>query len=217
MLSFALLSRYGPPSGANNAMNREKRMQCQGAPPSGYTLLEMLVTIAVMMIVLAIGIPSVNTLKRSYELQSSSTGLMNQLELARQTARTENRKVEVRFYVDSSMTPPVYRSLRLLLLSVDGSVASQFQKPFTLPDTISISSDSTLSSLLPLPDKTDEMGTYRGVSFLPNGTMDTTGGSLPTLTLLPNIPKVARAGELPPDFATIQIDPRTGHTKFFRP
>lgn len=188
-------------------------------PQTGFSLIELLMAITIMMVLVTLGIRSVGAIRSGYELQSSSTGVMNQLELARQTARTQNRKVEVRFYGDSTVAPPIYREVGMWLISVDGTAATPLQKPFRLAAGIGISSDSTFSSLLPLCDKTgtDEKGAYRAFSFLPDGTMDTTGSSLPTLTLMADTAKAARPGELPPNFATIQIDPRSGRTKFFRP
>jgi uncharacterized protein (TIGR02596 family) len=200
-------------------MNGTKISMNSAALQRGFTLIELLMTVTIMVAVVALGVNSVGGLRSSLGLQSASAELIGQFDLARQTARTKHRKVEVRFYANASAAMPDYRSIRMFLISADGLEVTPLQQAFALPDSIGICADQTFSSLLSAGDKSgvDARGSYCGFSFLPDGTVDVAGGSLPTLTLVPVPAKAVGPGKLPPNFATLQIDPRTGRTKFFRP
>lgn len=189
----------------------------RAASLQGFTLVELLAVLAIMGAVTALCVPSISYFKRSLELQSGLSELAAQLETGRQTARTLNRKVEVRFYLDEERNVPVCRSLRLFLLSMDGTTARPLRQAYYLPGTVNISRSSTFSSLLSLCGTgTDDKGNFCALYFLPDGTVDLAGTNLPTLTLLPDMSS-REPDVLPANFATLQIDPRTGRTFSFRP
>ena len=185
---------------------------------TGFSLIELLAVMSIITLVSAICIPSLSSVKSDIELQACTSDVIGQLSIARQAARTNNRKVEVRFYSDTASAPTIYRSIQLFILSMDGTEARPLLKPFNLPSSISISGSTTFSSLLTLCAKTgtDAKGQYCALQFLSNGTIDSTSTSLPTLTLLPET--MSKSSDiLPRLFATIQIDPRTGRTLYFHP
>src|SRR4051812_28032047 len=66
----------------------------------GFTLIEMLVTLAVMALLLMVGLPSMNTWMQNTQLRSSAEGIQGGLQLAR--AEALRRNVQVRFqFVDT--------------------------------------------------------------------------------------------------------------------
>ena len=69
------------------------------APASrAFSLVELLVVIAVIAIVAGFAVPAVTTMLRGSQLTQGSQMVVDQIALARQTALSKNRSIEVRFY-----------------------------------------------------------------------------------------------------------------------
>jgi len=198
----------------------------------GFTLLELLAVIAIIAIITVAVVPAVTGPLRSSNLTNGSLALMDTLNLARQTALTNNSPVEVRIYKTGGATSPTdlqYRAYRLF--SVDANNNKQALGTLKhLTEPVIISSGTTLSSLMagrsgnsvqpedyPVPDNT----AYIWFRFRPNGGTDLTpvegtGSNWFLTLLLENAPTTGTAG-LPANYFTIQIDPVTGRARSFRP
>jgi len=85
---------------------------------TGFTLVELLVVMAIIAILIFAVSGSLTGVMHSYQLTSAGQNVIGQLALARQTALTSNHAVQVRFYQlpdynqSSTSTPSVFRGLQ---------------------------------------------------------------------------------------------------------
>lgn len=204
----------------------------QSHNPAGFTLLELLGVLAIIIIVSAAVVPSLTGITGSSSLTTGSSMFADALNLARQTALADNCPVEVRIYkTGSAANPSDPQYCAFNLFKVDDSNAKQaLGKLRRLPDPIIISPSSQYSSLMagrsgnsavpedyPMPKDTP----YIWFRFKPNGSTDLTPvegpGSNWFVTLVSrNAPIKANTG-LPANYFTIQIDPTTGRARSYRP
>jgi uncharacterized protein (TIGR02596 family) len=197
----------------------------------GFSLVEMLVVIAIMVILMAIVIPASTSLMGGMNIGSSAGMITDELNFARQTALSRNRDVEVRFYKLGSKfdgSDKQYRAFRSFL--VDGLDSASW-KPLSrikqLSEPIIISDDTTYSSLL---DAVGSPCLVKGSETLPStGSVDYVGflfrangdTSLKPVTkkwfLTLYSQKAKTTVGLPPNYFTLQVDPVTGRTRSYRP
>lgn len=62
---------------------------------NGFTLIELLVTVTVLGIILAIAVPSFDAMIRNYRLQSTTSQLVDSINLARNTALSSNQVITI--------------------------------------------------------------------------------------------------------------------------
>src|SRR5579871_1519334 len=111
---------------------------------NSFTLIEMLVVLAIMAILTSLTIPAAIKVLRSSNLTAGGNRLVDQLALARQTAMARNCHVEFRIYelpdptISSSATPAVYRAFQSFSLDNDGSQTNAISKVIFLPDGIAM-------------------------------------------------------------------------------
>jgi uncharacterized protein (TIGR02596 family) len=199
--------------------------------PRAFSLVEMLVVIAIMITLMAIVIPASSSLMGGMNLSRSAGMITDELNFARQTALSRNRDVEVRFYKQGSKldgNDKQFRAFRSFL--IEGADLASW-KPLSrvkqLPEPIIISDEVNYSSLLGAPAgnglvKSNESlpggGNADYVSFLfrANG-----GTSLKPVTanwfLTLYSQKTKTGVALPPNYFTAQVDPVTGRTRSYRP
>jgi uncharacterized protein (TIGR02596 family) len=200
---------------------------------SGFTLIEMLVVMAIIGIILALTLPATTTILRGNRMTQATQIVVDRLALARQTAITRNHAVEVRFYQFADPEVPgaasSFRALQALEV-VKANVVLPLEKLQPLPTAIIIDSAQSLSSLLDKNKRTKVTATaaspplprvgtnysYIALRFRPDGSTDL----LPTADWFLTLHSETNGDGLatpPANFVTVDIDPVSGTLKFFRP
>lgn len=203
---------------------------------AAFSLVELLVVVSIVTLLAVFSIPAYTSIGKSVGLNDSAGKIVDQLNLARQTAISKNRNIEVRFYkapdpLDN--TKKVYRAIRIRQnnnTSTNDLVRIQY-----LANGVQISDGANFSSLIASvssggnsPVRASDLlsassGTcdYVQFQYRPDGSTDlptTSGASAWYLTiLLEQDIKNGPVSGLPPNFVTIQIDPNTGRPKLYRP
>src|SRR5471032_1970978 len=123
---------------------------------AGFSLIELLVVLAIIAIVSAFAIPGIMGALQSSSLTSAGDEVSAMLSLARQHAMARNRQVEVRWYqfADPSFpgevagTPSTghFRAVQAFEINESGT-AVEFTKMQRLPTGIIMDAGATLSSL----------------------------------------------------------------------
>jgi uncharacterized protein (TIGR02596 family) len=207
---------------------------------SAFTLIELLVVVTIMAILLAYVVPAANNILGGTNITRATQMVEDQLNLARQSAISLNRPVEVRFYQyhDPSMSGTNYcfRALQSWEVVKANSFIA-LEKVQILPagiimDKGTSSATTTLSSLFypngnvigpPGPASLSMVGTqysYVAMHFTASGATDLlpTGG--PSGSWFLTLHAETKGDGLsipPPNFVTIQVDPVSGTLEFFRP
>ncbi len=211
--------------------------------PDAFSLVELLVVMAIISVLMFLAIPAITGTVRGSQLTTAGNNLIEQLNLARQTAMTRNCEVEFRFYKvpDSGATvsspPTTYRIYQSYSLDENGQQTNAITKPIFLPDGVTISSTSTYSSLLPASPSNPPYsvsGTAAGTSlglygpssynymdfhFRANGSTDLNPNSSSTwfISLINEHDSSVGPTGLPNNFFTVQVDALSGHARSFRP
>lgn len=124
---------------------------------SAFSLVELLIVVAIIGIIAGFGVPAVTGVLRGSALTTATSQLTDTLSLARQHAISKNRTVEVRFYrfgdpeqPGEDRTKPAtgqFRAFQYFELSETGTIVpiGKFQR---IPDTIVMNPGAKLSTLL---------------------------------------------------------------------
>lgn len=122
----------------------------------GFTLIELLVVISILATIAAFIIPAATKIAPASQLTQAGQMITDQLSLARQTALSENRAVEVRFYQFGDPSTPgeqvsnpslgKYRALQLFEIMDSGSAVAM-EMIQRVPPTVIMDSGATLSSI----------------------------------------------------------------------
>lgn len=197
----------------------------------GFSLVEILVVSAVLVVLLAIAVPAFTTIAQGTAVTSAGDLLADNLLLAAQDARTRNRTVEFRLIKMPSADGgggSVYRAVQLWASRSDNSPREPFQRLILLPGGAAVSESASLSPLLPASAGTmtvqGESREYAALVFRANGTVAVlgAGGAQGTfsasegmLTIVPE--RYAGSAETPDNFYSVHINPVTGAVRAFRP
>lgn len=212
-------------------------------PARGFTLVELLVVLAILGVIAVFIVPASNSVLRGSQLSQGGQMVNDQLALARQIAVSSNHSVEVRFYryadplmpgeTAGSPTTGRYRALQVFQI-LDAGAASPLGKIMTVPPSIIIDSGPTLSSILTLtktwnaPQGDPQTNLPNGVGtnyncsafrFLPDGSTNLTPPTGQWFVTLHNINDKDGITSPPAgfNFFTVQVDATNGHLKTYRP
>ncbi|MDB6140660.1 MAG: Verru Chthon cassette protein [Verrucomicrobiaceae bacterium] len=202
---------------------------------AGYTLVEMLFVVSLMIVLFAVASTGAKKSWQSQELKASAIHLAHDLTLASQSAQKLNKPVVVRFYkyfADAIASDQEhFHAYQLLVPDTDTPLIATAQpalKPLfevqTLEGTTLISESSRFTSLMTTPQKaspsTDPslpIGSYEYISieFRPDGSTNLSpDGDPPTITLIP-----ARGAdnmyELPKEYQTLVLHPESGSVSVY--
>lgn len=204
-----------------------------------FTLLEMLVVMAIIVILIALVSPAVSTIARGSQLTQSSDKLVAILTLAQQAATARNQSVEVRFFQYGDLSVPgesatnaasgKFRALQLYLIN-DNGTATPFDRVETFSGGIIADSGTNISTLLtstqrktwtvtdpqvPLPRAGNFYNCY-AFRYRPDGSTSLLATDNWFITLHSIIDGDARTAP-PSNYATIQVDPIGGAISVYRP
>jgi uncharacterized protein (TIGR02596 family) len=188
-------------------------------PQKGFTLIELLVVIAIMGILLTMIGPSVSGIGKGYRVTAGAQALIDQLNRARQEALSRNRMVEVQFLRAPRNGSTNYSATRFVTLdATNGTAQAITNRMVWLPEGVVIGTNGSMTSTGDLQTVTSLSipggGTASALtfSFRPNGTTD-----LSTNVHWTIVDENQASSSSPANFATIQLDSRTGRPRLFRP
>lgn len=193
---------------------------------SGYTLMELLVVMAILGILISLVVPTLSVVN-STKLTQAGQIVADQISLARQIASSRNRNVEVRL-IQRDADVPGYVAIQLWIAGAPQSAALPAGRLESLPVGTVISKDATLLSRLLQAATTGTMtansltanAPYSGFDISPSGLVCSGNNPLANngdvyLTVVPS--RSVNATTPPPNFVTVQINPLTGIPRIYRP
>ena len=204
-------------------------------PRKGFSLIELLAVMAIIVILLAFVAPAALSIVKGNKMTQASEVVGGQLTLARQTALTRNKPVEVRFYqyADSevpgeSITDPStwhFRAIQAFEVVKTG-IVTPLHEVRQLPSGIILDSGSNLSSLLHSPspakgrDPIPRVGLdyrYSTIRFRPDGSVAKSTTSEGWFMTLHSLVDGDQLTSPPANLVTFEIDVFNGALKTFRP
>ena len=190
----------------------------------GFSLVETLLVMAVVVILLALGANGLRTTWRSQQIYTSATNFMQACSLARSTAIRHNHPIQVRIYRfqdgDLTGTTPQYRAFQVVGVNA-GTDQDQFYSVNELQKfegTTVMSKFPQYSSIVVGDTKLGDSDNYSYVviEFRPDGTtnLETNPKQPWTITLLSDWGS-DKEDKLPKDARTLVISPDTGTVSLF--
>lgn len=201
-----------------------------------FSLIELLAVMAIIALLAVLIVPAFSSITSGTSLTVSATTLTDALNLARQTALSKNRPVEVRFLkippanktvADGSL---VYRAIALYQINDAGP--AELSRIIYLQPNIQMDDSDTFGPLLKyLPTSTmpiraiDQGGTsftYSYFQFRPDGstnlgTQAPSGGGDAWHVMIYSANTPPRGSTPPNNYITLQLDSLTGRTRTFQP
>lgn len=201
--------------------------------PRGFTLVEILIVIGIVLILVALTIPLLSGIGESKQVSSEADNVSSQISYAQLLAKSSNRPVELRFYlkpVTETQTKEYVRASQVMvtdadgLFQPDGRIRDLAGKVIIHPSP-EFSSITGGQPLSPDPNAQSQNNKvaqdleYHAIRFMPNGSTNLGKSGTNqhwTLTFI-NWSPVINESELPSDFVTIQVDPFTSQLRRYEP
>ncbi len=187
-------------------------------PLPGFSLVELLVVIAIAAILGTMAVAGMGAIGSS-RVTTAAIELRATAELARQTAITSGRPVELRFYKPDNSAGE-YSGFRIV--KINGTNETKL-KLVRLPDGIAMRSSAKGSTILSSAPLTNDAAAgfiaaeTRRVRFLPSGSIEGFAAGAPQTVSIARAAEPAVANELPANFATVSFDTVLGTTAVYRP
>jgi uncharacterized protein (TIGR02596 family) len=198
-----------------------------------FSLLELIIAISVIVVVITLMVPAFNTLGRASHLTTATATVLDEMNLARQTALTRNRVVEMRFYSLRDEVDPklAYRAVRTLISDEAGATLLPLGDLKRLPvGTVALDDEkfSTLLNETTRPRKATDVEDlpnapktpYQAIRFRPTGGVELnpyTSTNDNWFLTIKNERDPSFAERPAANYATIQLDPITGRARAWRP
>jgi len=199
---------------------------------AAFSLVELLVVIAILAVLAVLVMPSLRGISSGTELSVSAASIVDILNLARQTALSANRPVEVRFFEVPRSTDPTlaYRAVAIYLIGDNGP--TQIGRMTFLRNNVVMSDTDAFGTLLrglpsgqaalPTVDSSGKNFNYRTFTFRTDGSanlsrMTPLGGGDTWHLMLYDDRKPPQGLTAPANHVTIQLLPDTGRTRTFQP
>jgi uncharacterized protein (TIGR02596 family) len=205
---------------------------------SAFTLTELLVVVAIIVIMATLMGPTLNSALRGTSLTQGADKVIGVLSLARQTAITKGQTVEVRFYSYKDPETPgdtgQYHALQAFSVDDAGNKVPLL-KAQALPQTVVMATNtlggSSVSSILSLTNlsapvqfsipRVKNAYTCSSFQFYRSGATSllVNGASSNWCVTVVNAADLLGAGatNLPSNYTTVTIDPYNGSLRTFRP
>lgn len=187
---------------------------------SGFSLVELMVVVAIIAIIFALVVPSVGSLLAASTLTSAGQAVVDQVGLARQLASTQSSAMEVRLIRLSNRSTEGFHAMQVWGTK-GGGVVVPMSRLQILPEGTFITSAADRSPFfkqLTNAATMPEGGTAGGAAYVsfrirPGGTIvpQSSNKGEHCLTIVPE----KRASG--PNFVTLQINPDTGTVAAYRP
>jgi len=191
--------------------------------PGAFSLVELLAVLAIVSLLAVLAVGGLHSIV-AYRLTSSASEFAATTSLARQTAITSGKSVELRLYKANDGSSN-YSAHRIVKTDVANGGTNQVRmRLHRLPDGVSFLSSPAVSTLLADAPETTEAGVsglsssnIKVIRFQPDGSIDLPGNPAKwTLTFAANNAAV-NANGLPANFVTVSFDVLLGTTEVFRP
>jgi uncharacterized protein (TIGR02596 family) len=209
---------------AGRGIKKYRRKEENFLGQSAFTLVELLVVTAVLVIFIAVAIPSFRGISQSNSLGNAGRDLADTLNLGRDEAMARNRKVNIRLIKSAGVTGGAarYRAMQVWIAKDDGGEVSALSKVDWLPNGIVISEATALTPILSSTSAQIGTMTVLGeqcnyVSFVigANGILDGAVSNAESFLTLVREKDVAAVS--PNDFFSVFINPATGGVSVYRP
>lgn len=198
---------------------------------AAFSLVELLAVIALLVVLLTFATIGFNSILTSSNLEQAGRTVLDEINLARQSAATRNANVEVRFIrkpsSESGNSTPVFWQMQSGIHDKrNGNIFTPIHPPARLPaGTLLIENEKFSPMLHYIPKENSSLPAYEyvPVTIRPSGEINPVS-SLPhssrsqwCVTVISQKDAAAVSASDLNDFITIQIDPLTSRAKVYRP
>jgi len=195
----------------------------------GFSIIELLVVVAIMSILLVLAVPAITSLLESTNITRGSQLVESQIQLAKQIASSKNCPVEIRLIKGGNLINGGFGAIQLWRIDppagTNPGTARAATKIEYLPSGICISEDTSQGSTLlmscpatnVMPEGTALAGSnYAAFQIRPSGLVSPAANmNAFYVTIVSG--RYGKAKSLPQNFSTLQINPLTGTPLIYRP
>jgi len=178
-----------------------------------FSLLELLIVIAIIAILTSLAIPAFNSIGKSQSLGAAIRNLEEAMQNARKKAVTSNRIVE--FRIRKTVDGTSYNAYDTVAFNEFGTQPKPVSRVSTLPTGFVFGKNkSSILQELPERTSTDVPVVYHSFRFMPDGSTDLSETKKWNLTILH---ESALTKPDSPNVASASISPTTGDVTTYRP